>query len=554
MQKWVGWIFFGVFSAFAQQADYFEAEPIVVTAGRFPMRLAEISRSVTVLDSTQVRLAAHLSVQELLQQAVGVDLQSRGPAGIQADVSIRGASFENTVVLLDGIRLNDPQTAHHTLNLPVSLDDVERIEVVRGGASGWYGADAAGGVINIITRNAGSNVRLSGGQAGFYGVAASAGFTSSRHQTRFSFERRHSDGYAPRTAYDLTTLFLRSRLSLPFAALDLYAGVNDKAFDANAFYSSLYPDEWEHTRAWLGAGRLTWRKKNVQLSPLLAYRRHFDDFVLDKARPDWYRNRHTNHTLSVEWPLHLLTPYGRFSFTAEWRREWIRSSNLGEHARETLGAVAGWQRVFAGQWDVQAALYGHHHSRWGTRLWPGAEIGRRFGNHKLYAALHSAFRVPSFTELYYQSPANLGNPALQCERSVSGEIGWTVQRGPMQAGAAVFQRRGRDLIDWVRNDVKEPWRAVNLGKQVSTGIEFQAETAVRGVPSLSRMALHYSEQQSSKDTPAFQSKYVLRYLRRQAGVRLTQALSRKVELQWSIQYKQRRNEPAYTLLDATLCW
>ncbi|MDZ7372051.1 MAG: TonB-dependent receptor, partial [candidate division KSB1 bacterium] len=176
------------------------------------------------------------------------------------------------------------------------------------------------------------------------------------------------------------------------------------------------------------------------------------------------------------------------------------------------------------------------------------------GNVKLYAALHSAFRVPSFTELYYKSPANLGNPALRPERSASAEIGWSLQRRQAVVGAAIFQRRGKELIDWVRNAGNEPWRAVNLGELNSYGVEIQTETKIENIPTLRRAALHYAEQTSRRETGALQSKYVLRYLRRQAGVRLTQSLSRQVELQWSLQYKQRRNEPGYTLLDATLCW
>ena len=89
---------------------------------------------------------------DALRLLPGVWVRQRGPFGSQTDISVRGASFGQTLVLVDGVRINDPQTGHHSGDLPVALEDIARIELLAGAGSSLHGADAVGGVINIITR------------------------------------------------------------------------------------------------------------------------------------------------------------------------------------------------------------------------------------------------------------------------------------------------------------------------------------------------------------------------------------------------------------------
>ena len=131
--------------------SYTMKEEIVVTANRVPRVFSDISRSIVLIDRDDIEKAPVSSIQELLEYAAGIDLRQQGTGGIRADLFIRGASFEQTLVLLDGVKLIDPQTGHHNLDLPVALADVERIEVLKGQGSSIYGPNAFGGIINIIT-------------------------------------------------------------------------------------------------------------------------------------------------------------------------------------------------------------------------------------------------------------------------------------------------------------------------------------------------------------------------------------------------------------------
>ena len=92
------------------------------------------------------------SVDELLRQIPGLEIQSRGGFGVQSDLGIRGSTYNQVLVMIDGVRFNDPMTGHFNGYIPLGLSEIERIEVIKGPSSSIYGADAVGGVINIITK------------------------------------------------------------------------------------------------------------------------------------------------------------------------------------------------------------------------------------------------------------------------------------------------------------------------------------------------------------------------------------------------------------------
>ena len=101
-----------------------QLQDVIVTASRAPISFSDLTRSVIVIDSSDIKETPVNSIQDLLQYTSGVDIKQRGVDGVQADASIRGGTFEETLILIDGVKMSDPQTAHHNLNLPISLDNV----------------------------------------------------------------------------------------------------------------------------------------------------------------------------------------------------------------------------------------------------------------------------------------------------------------------------------------------------------------------------------------------------------------------------------------------
>ena len=141
--------------------------PVLVTATQIPTVTTAVNRSFDIIKPSDAAAVPPLSLEEILRTSSINGIQSRGPFGVQTDVGIRGSSFSQNLILLNGMRLNDPQTAHHSFDLPVSVGDIDRVEIIKGSASTQYGADAFAGVINIITKpplRPDALLRIEGGQ------------------------------------------------------------------------------------------------------------------------------------------------------------------------------------------------------------------------------------------------------------------------------------------------------------------------------------------------------------------------------------------------------
>ncbi|MDW7759412.1 MAG: TonB-dependent receptor plug domain-containing protein [Acidobacteriota bacterium] len=306
-------------------------EEIVVTAARTPSVFSEAARSVIVIDRAVIETAPVRSVPELLEYALGVDVRQRGPFGVQADLSLRGGTFEQTLVLVDGVKIGDPQTGHHSAILPLTLDDVERVEILKGSGSRLFGPNAFGGAVNIITRKdreTRSRVGAAFGQNGFIGGDVSLAVPLGASGHGLSFSRKRSDGYRENTDFDITTLSYRASLPAAGGEISVFGGHTDKAFGANGFYSDRFPMQWERTRTTFLQSSGEFGRSGLTVVPKVYARWNADEFVLDRNNPAWYRNTHTTHTGGMEIQVSFDSKLGRTAIGGEIGKEGIAVSTL----------------------------------------------------------------------------------------------------------------------------------------------------------------------------------------------------------------------------------
>jgi len=276
---------FLVVSALLLSAQAPRRDVVVVTGTYEPIPLEEAERAITLLPVAGQRLLA-ASIVDFLKLDPSLDVRQRVPAGVQADVSIRGGTFAQTLVLLDGERLNDPQTGHHSMDIPVPLEAVGRIEVLRGAGSALYGADALGGVVNIVTAHpeaSEARVRAAAGNFGVNQQSASLSGLAGEFSGHLSFSRDFSSGFMPGRDYRNLGASAVGR----WRASSLTLGAADKAFGASGFYGDY--NSWERTKTWFAGLR---QALGERTSASFAFRRHTDLFVLLRDRPQVYTNRH----------------------------------------------------------------------------------------------------------------------------------------------------------------------------------------------------------------------------------------------------------------------
>jgi vitamin B12 transporter len=533
----------------------YEFEEIVVTASRAPVTVSDLARSVFILQRADIeQLPAH-SLQELLQTIHGVDVRQRGPFGIQADVGIRGGTFEQTLVLIDGVRVNDPQTGHHTMNIPLHVNDIERIEVLKGAGSRLFGPNAFDGVINIITRRD-EQPRLSAG--GLYGdhhlwelnASGSARYGGIGHSV--SVAGRQSDGYMHNTDFNMFMASYRAA----YNRVHLHTGYIDKAFGANGFYSDAFPDQYEHTKTLFINAAGDWMLGSVSLAPKLSWRMNDDDFMLVRDNPGFYRNLHTTHVYGGELQASHLWGYGLTTVGGEIGRDEIESTNLGTHARTRGGIFVEHQVRPAERLTVVAGGYVSWYSDWGWDFWPGVDIGYQVTQTtRLFGSVGKAFRVPSYTELYYQDPANIGNPSLVPEEAWTYEIGAAARWHGSELSSSVFLRDGASLIDWVRPSADQPWQARNFTSVTTYGIEASAAVRFRDflrTAPIRRAAVSYAFTESDLDAGAFVSGYVLDHFRHQIVADLSHDLLAGIHNTIVLRYEERKGRKGHILADLRL--
>jgi iron complex outermembrane receptor protein len=517
-------------------------ETVTVTGTVEPVPFDTLSRAVYVVTADDLARLPVDSIADALALLAPVDVRSRGVAGVQADFSVRGGAFGQTLVLVDGVRINDAQSGHHNADIPVPLDEVERIEVLAGGGSSLHGADALGGTINIVTRRGRQPARVeaSGGSFGTWEGRARADWG----RAAFAGSVARSDGFM--FDRDYSTAALSGRVELG-GGLVARAGFLDRAFGANGFYGASPSKEWtsqwlaslERTRAAAGPWRLTWRA---------AVRSHRDRFLWDVRRPGVLENLHRSHAISGT--VHAERSVGaatRLTVGADAGGDWVRSTNLGDHAY-ARGAVFGQLLHRRGRAFVSPALRIDRYSRFGGAVSPSIAAGAWLGRVKLRGSAGHAFRVPTFTELYYRDPAHEAGGALEPERAWSVEGGADLLAGAWQVGATGFVRLERDVIDWVRASPDERWRTVNVRRATTPGLELTARRSLGDG--------HAELQYAWLDTRArgldLLSKYVLDFARHRVAGALTARVGSGTTIGVRVGYTRRVDRRAYLLADARL--
>jgi iron complex outermembrane receptor protein len=474
---------------------------------------------------------------------------------------MRGSSTSQVLVLVDGVRMNDPQTEHASLDLAVPLGDVERIEILRGTGSTLYGPDAAGGVVNIITTGhdgaaaSRRSLRAWGGSFGTGGASGSVSDSIGAFGVHASAEHERSDGHRPDTDYGVTQAALAAARRLGNGRLAARAGLGIRSFGAADFYAT--DPSHERTRSATASLRYDFAPGDrVRTSLTASTRRHTDDYVLVRDDPALYHNRHRSWQSGIEAVARMaLAPAVVAAVGAEGSDARLRSQRLGDRdeQRGALFAEATVGSTSRAQLDVGARI--DWSSVNGEFLSPSVGGVVPIGPWtRLRASVSRGFRAPNWTERYYVDPANIGDPDLRPEKFWGGEVGVVLAPGrEWSADLTTFARHATDLIDWARSadaDSTAPWRTTNVARSDYRG----AELALRlrdwlGASwSLRGSVLDFE----SRGSPGFIGKYALRPVTRSAGLVVSAPLGPGPTATIDAAYGKRADDDGHFRLDARL--
>ena len=561
---------------------------VEVRAQRAPVAFSQVARMVSVITREQIEAAPVQSLQELLEYALSVDVRQRGVNGVQADISVRGGSFDQTLILLNGINISDPQTGHHSLDLPVSLKNIQRIEILEGPAARVFGPNAFSGAINIITTSEGSsNVKLdvSVGQHQLADINVSGNLHRANWNHFLAFNRMSSDGYIDNTDFKTWNAFYQTKLNTKPGTLDFQVGRMNKAFGANSFYSDTYPHEFEATKTTFASLKFETGTK-IHLTPSIYWRRHQDRFELFRSAPTTYPfNYHLTDVFGSNLNAWVESTLGKTAFGAELRSENVWSNKLGldippiavpgesgqlftkSYSRTTISYFAE-HSIYLNKLSISAGAMANWISDlgFGWNIYPGADVAYAFTKQvKLYGSANSSLRMPTFTDLFYSDPTHLPNPDLKPEKSTTIEGGIKLTFKGISGRAGAYHRRGKNLIDWIRENETDKWQTKNLTSINTTGIELSGNLFPEIVWNkplfITKLGINYSYSQQDKGNKNVFSYYVLDNLKQKLDIELNHKIWSKLKGSWRISYQDRNgirtateNYQPFWLVNARLMW
>lgn len=546
-----------------------QMDGIEVIGTRVPLTQAEAARIVTVLDRRTIENAPVQSVNDLLKYAAGVDVRQRGDMGIQTDISIRGGTFDQITILLNGVNISNPHTGHLAADFPVALEDIERIEILEGPASRLFGTSAFNGAINIVTsaeKQKHVQVHATGGSYGLGGGGLRLNLSEGSWKNQISGSYLRTDGATVNSDFDVWRAYYQGGYSTSTTDIRWQAGYSQQKFGANTFYSGLYPNQYEETNRYIVSVQADSKLGWLHLMPSIYWNRSFDHYQLIRHTGTG-ENFHRSDVYGMNLNAYFTSVIGKTSFGMEVRNEGILSSVLGRPMEEKQYVDIPWHsgrqytnkdnrtnisyylehNVLLPKATLSLGVMANKNTAYDDKFhfYPGVDISYRPARDwRLFASWNMALRMPTYTELYYKSPTLEGNVGLHPEETQAYSIGAQFRRPVADASVNLFYHKGKNMIDWVMYSAEDTYHANNFkldnyGVEANAALHLQEIFGERFFLESLTAGYAYIHQKRHDDIAIYKSNYAQEYLRHKFTAGLTHRIWSRLSATWSFRWQDR---------------
>ncbi|MDB5247119.1 MAG: TonB-dependent receptor [Segetibacter sp.] len=479
-----------------------ELDPITVTASLQPVTSSVTGRNILVIKGEQFSKLPVNSIDELLRYLPGIEVQMRGPMGAQSDIVLRGGTFQQVLVIVDGIRINDPNTGHFNSYIPIAPFEIERIEILKGASSAIYGSEAVGGVIHVITKTfaakrdqkkqqltaqgaAGEYGLLNGQLGAFYqnkNTSVAAGLISNNATGQ---PQRGTHGFFHNTTASLSfNQFINKNWSI--SARSAY---DKRDFAAQNFYTTFSSDTAsEKVTSFWNQLKLSYEKEHHNFTFDVGYKKVKDQYKFNSAGTANLNKSDLLQSLAVyKWEAGDKTS---FTTGAQWVNKQMESNDRGNHTLNQAGTFVILNQKLGEHFYLNPAARLEWNERSGWELVPQMNLSYKLPFWQIRGSAGKTTRDADFTERFNNynkalvTSGSIGNPDLVSEHSFSYEAGadfFGIRN--VKIAATFFQQRFNQLIDYVptpyadmpRKDNLLPTGTYALAKNIanvnSTGVE-----------------------------------------------------------------------------------
>lgn len=509
-------------TAFSQEV---ELDGVTITSALIEKRASETGRNIVIIKGSQFQNLPVHSIDDLLRFVPGVEIQARGPMGAQSDITLRGGTFQQVLVLLDGMRLNDPNTGHFSSYIPLAPAEIERIEILKGPSSAIYGADAVGGVVHVITKTfaaqqqgitkTSANGQLAIGEYGFNNITAGIAHTKNKFSVSGGVlinnaegvQQRGTKGFIHNSSVSASAKYhINNNWSVAYRL-----AYDRRNFGAQNFYTSFLSDTArEKVATWWQQLRIAYQKGNHRLTIDASYKTLDDDYrfnslAIANNNESKLAQALISHQYNFSTKTILTTGFN-------YQQKIIKSNDRGDHSLFLAAPFVSLVQKIGQHISLQPSLRVEMVQHNDPELVPQLTASYKANQWQFRVSAGKTIRDADFTERFnnYNKPlvtgGRIGNPDLQAEHSWSYEAGadW-FYNNKLKISATVFQRQHSRLIDYVNTAYADMPRKENLSP---TGSYALAKNIARVNTSGLETDIQYTQPISSKQQLAVNAGFI----------------------------------------------
>lgn len=540
----------------AQQVQSLDS--VTIESTRIDLPFKENSRTISIITAEVIEDSPATNLAELLQQEAGIDIRRQGIYGMQADLYIRGGSFDQTLLLIDGIKVEDPQTGHHTLNIALPLEVIKRIEIIKGAAARIFGQNAFTGAINIVTKTNGDLKNNVGFQLGSYNqqhATATLGKSLDKASVMGHASINSSEGYRYNTDFQNQNYFLKSSFNTKTTPIDVIATFSERKFGGNQFYAIDAKEQYEETQSSLVGISTIIKRGDLKISSQLYWKRNQDMYLYIRNNPSVYRNLHISNKVGIQINSSYSSSIGVTGFGIDVAKVKMNSNRLGNRER-WMGNFFLEHRfsLLDNKLDVTPGVAVNYFSEFDFNAFPGIDLGYHINDSfRVYANAGYTYRVPTYNDLYYVGRQDIGNENLVPERAISEEIGLKYFGNKLTASVAFFNRDSDNLIDYTKENEDDKWQSNNLKRLNSNGIEAQLSSPFKLGQYTQSLSLGYTYLNEDLGTVKSNfSKYIINSLNQHLTANIKTQFSKNFSQSVVYKFADRANGENYSVVDVQL--
>ena len=540
----------------AQQVQSLDS--VTIESTRIDLPFKENSRTISIITAEVIEDSPATNLAELLQQEAGIDIRRQGIYGMQADLYIRGGSFDQTLLLIDGIKVEDPQTGHHTLNIALPLEVIKRIEIIKGAAARIFGQNAFTGAINIVTKTNGDLKNNVGFQLGSYNqqhATATLGKSLDKASVMGHASINSSEGYRYNTDFQNQNYFLKSSFNTKTTPIDVIATFSERKFGGNQFYAIDAKEQYEETQSSLVGISTIIKRGDLKISPQLYWKRNQDMYLYIRNNPSVYRNLHISNKVGIQINSSYSSSIGVTGFGIDVAKVKMNSNRLGNRER-WMGNFFLEHRfsLLDNKLDVTPGVAVNYFSEFDFNAFPGIDLGYHINDSfRVYANAGYTYRVPTYNDLYYVGRQDIGNENLVPERAISEEVGLKYFGNKLTASVAFFNRDSDNLIDYTKENEDDKWQSNNLKRLNSNGIEAQLSSPFKLGQYTQSLSLGYTYLNEDLGTVKSNfSKYIINSLNQHLTANIKTQFSKNFSQSVVYKFADRANGENYSVVDVQL--